>query len=646
MIYSLYLTLILLTGKSTLLNHLFYTKFREMDATQGRNQTTQGIWIEKCVGVEPFILAMDLEGNDGSERGEDDTVFEKQSALFALAIADIVIVNMWCHDIGREQAASKPLLRTVFQVMMNLFSARKTTLLFVLRDKTKTPLHLLEQTLRKVTEQIWDSIPKPTSHIGTPVSDFFNVEVTALSSYEENEGLFKEQVAQLRQRLLNSVSQRVVAGDRHGVVPASEFSFSAQHIWTIIKENKDLDLPAHKIMVATVRCEHIANQKLHQLSTNEDWLALERAIQSGTVSGFGAKLSSILETYISEYDKEAFYFDEAVRNEKRKQLESKALDFVHPAYLKLLEQLRFEALENFKSKLEHMLNKGVGFAASAKSCISYGMLEFDQACADARIRQVNWDTSEVRAKLCQDIDSYKSSARDAILSKWKVGYEEGLNKAFSKPLESLFENPNGDTWPSIRKLLTSEIEIAISSASVDISSFELELEKRNKMIQDLRDYARNVVERKAREEAGKVLHPMTVSYKEKKHKKSSGMHTSLRLLSVMAIMRLDEKPDKIEKMLFSSLMNGKASSKTLSSSTWPKVSPKDTLITPAKCNSLWERFQAEISPFVQAFTASEGVKKGHSIGIAQTAVSAASVAVSVGAFAVSALGILVAIAAL
>ncbi|KAM1032542.1 hypothetical protein EV1_035829 [Malus domestica] len=82
------------SGKSTLLNHLFRTKFREMDAYSGRSQTTKGIWIAKCVGIEPCTIAMDLEGTDGRERGEDDTTFEKQSALFALAVSDIVLINM------------------------------------------------------------------------------------------------------------------------------------------------------------------------------------------------------------------------------------------------------------------------------------------------------------------------------------------------------------------------------------------------------------------------------------------------------------------------------------------------------------------------------------------------------------------------
>ncbi|KAJ4867725.1 Protein ROOT HAIR DEFECTIVE 3 [Raphanus sativus] len=61
-----------------------------------RSQTSKGIWIARCAGIEPYTVAMDLEGTDGRERGEicclsDDTAFEKQSSLFALAVSDIVL---------------------------------------------------------------------------------------------------------------------------------------------------------------------------------------------------------------------------------------------------------------------------------------------------------------------------------------------------------------------------------------------------------------------------------------------------------------------------------------------------------------------------------------------------------------------------
>ncbi|RWR95021.1 protein ROOT HAIR DEFECTIVE 3 [Cinnamomum micranthum f. kanehirae] len=59
-----------------------------------RSQTTKGIWLCKCAKIEPCTLVMDLEGTDERERGEDDTAFKKQSALFALAVSDIVLINI------------------------------------------------------------------------------------------------------------------------------------------------------------------------------------------------------------------------------------------------------------------------------------------------------------------------------------------------------------------------------------------------------------------------------------------------------------------------------------------------------------------------------------------------------------------------
>lgn len=35
-----------------------------------RSQTTKGIWMARCTGIEPCTIVMDLEGTDGRERGE------------------------------------------------------------------------------------------------------------------------------------------------------------------------------------------------------------------------------------------------------------------------------------------------------------------------------------------------------------------------------------------------------------------------------------------------------------------------------------------------------------------------------------------------------------------------------------------------
>ncbi len=67
----------------------------------------------------------------------------------------------------------------VAQVNLKLFAPdpnkARTILLFVFRDRTKTPLPRLIQTWEEDLAQMWDSIPKPTQYEGNAFTDFFEV---------------------------------------------------------------------------------------------------------------------------------------------------------------------------------------------------------------------------------------------------------------------------------------------------------------------------------------------------------------------------------------------------------------------------------------------------------------------------------------
>ena len=94
-----------------------------------RRQTTKGIWMSKNKrtkegpdgkAMADNILVMDVEGTDGRERGEDQD-FERKSALFALATSEVLILNIWEHQVGLYQGANMALLKTVFEVNLQLF---------------------------------------------------------------------------------------------------------------------------------------------------------------------------------------------------------------------------------------------------------------------------------------------------------------------------------------------------------------------------------------------------------------------------------------------------------------------------------------------------------------------------------------------
>jgi len=101
------------------LNLLFSTKFETLDSQMGRMQTTKGIWMAK--NPEGNILVFDIEGTDSNQRGEQRMTFEQTTSLFALAIADVLLINMWTHDIGRYGASNYGLLKVIFEVNLKLF---------------------------------------------------------------------------------------------------------------------------------------------------------------------------------------------------------------------------------------------------------------------------------------------------------------------------------------------------------------------------------------------------------------------------------------------------------------------------------------------------------------------------------------------
>lgn len=263
------------SGKSTLMNMLFGTRFLTMDADSGRYQVTQGVWLGR--DMETNTIVLDLEGTDSRERGEDAATFERKSSLFALALAEVLIVNLWTQDVGRFNAANLSLLKTVLEQDLQLFSGasqnskdtktsksrmHKTRLLFVLRDYYATSyggtsLERLEAVLRSDVNNIWNSITKPEIARGTNVEDFFDLDFFALPHKVLTPEDFGSAGLELKKRFQNGELYRT---EYCRGVASDGFAAYAESVWDTIRANKELDIPSQKEMLAHVRCEQIARE--------------------------------------------------------------------------------------------------------------------------------------------------------------------------------------------------------------------------------------------------------------------------------------------------------------------------------------------------------------------------------------------------
>ncbi|KAM1031122.1 hypothetical protein ACFX2C_034957 [Malus domestica] len=201
--------------------------------------------------------------------------------------------------------------------------------------------------------------------------------------------------------------------------------------------------------------------------------------------------------------------------------------------------------------------------------------------------------------------------------------EKKLSSSLSGPVEALLETGAKDTWASIRKLLNRETKVAVSELSTAVANFELDNETVVKMKQHLKDYARNWFAVVFNYDSDSMPRFWTGNEDIRSITKDART-ASLKLLLTVAAIRLDEKPDNIENVLVSSLVdrtvtvsssqNRKLGPPTdpLASSSWEEVSSKDTLITPVQCKSLSRQFKAETEYIVtQAISAQEAHKRSN-----------------------------------
>ncbi|KAL8808566.1 MAG: hypothetical protein Q9200_004244 [Gallowayella weberi] len=343
------------TGKSTLLNHLFGTEFGVMSETE-RKQTTKGIWMSRnkrahtdgvSKSMADNILIMDVEGTDGRERGEDQD-FERKSALFALATSEVLIVNIWEHQVGLYQGANMGLLKVVFEVNLELFlkgnkNNPRSLLFFVIRDHLgTTPLANLRNTLIQDLSRIWAGLSKPKGMEESRIEDYFDFAFSTLPHKILQPEKFVSECSKLGTRFREgqkdprrdslrtdeALDRGVFLPEYHRRIPADGFSIYAENVWNQIVNNKDLDLPTQQELMAQFRCDEISREAL--VGFDEAIVPFENkqadSIRSGApeiLGGLGVVMRTARMKTLKTFETEASRYHKGVFGRKKSELESK-----------------------------------------------------------------------------------------------------------------------------------------------------------------------------------------------------------------------------------------------------------------------------------------------------------------------------------
>ncbi|EPQ28364.1 uncharacterized protein PFL1_04191 [Pseudozyma flocculosa PF-1] len=467
------------TGKSTLLNKLFGTSFDVMDEKQ-RRQTTKGIWM--CRGLKMNVLVMDVEGTDGRERGEDQD-FERKSALFSMASAEVLIVNMWEHQVGLYQGANMGLLKTVFEVNLGLFQAGKakshgakdkTLLLFVIRDHVgTTPLENLQATIVSDLNKIWDSLSKPDGLEASQISDFFDFMFTALPHKVLLPAEFDKAVNRLRTRFVDPKDPNFVfRTEYHKRIPADGLPHYLSSIWEQVMTNKDLDLPTQQELLAQFRCDEIANAAFATFAG--EIKAFRRHVESGTVlETLGADMALHRGTALAKFDKDAGRYHQEVYRRKRTDLLEKLNASLSPFFLGQLKNLHKHVLAAFKSNvLERMRNESnYDFGEVVGSEKERAQAKFSAAAKLVLLADTDWTVSEEEAQLEEEIQSIADTMRVEETKKMVAQIERNVKKGLAEPVELALNKPSETMWDAVLETFRAVLQQAESTYLRKAKSF-------------------------------------------------------------------------------------------------------------------------------------------------------------------------------
>ncbi|RDX47836.1 protein SEY1 [Lentinus brumalis] len=465
------------TGKSTLLNRLFGTNFDVMDETR-RQQTTKGIWM--CKGKGMNVLVMDVEGTDGRERGEDQD-FERKSALFSLASSEVLIVNLWEHQVGLYQGANMGLLKTVFEVNLGLFGKKnpdgrnqRTMLLFVIRDHIgTTPLANLQATLTADMNKIWETLSKPAELKDRQLSDYFDLSFAALPHKILAADKFESEIQELRKRFVDkSREDYVFKPAYHKRIPADGVAFYMEGIWEQVQTNKDLDLPTQRELLAQFRCDEISSAALQEF--NEQAKPQRRPIESGkVVEGLGKMMSAWRSHALERYDRDASRYHQGVYKRKRVDLVGVLDSTLSPLFFGQLKNLHKSCLVAYKKEMiDGMRGEGYNFAevvAAARERLEKRFLEGAQ---EAVVEGTDWSYEEELGLLREEARIVADQCRKDETKKMVNVIERNFKKQISEPVEVYLNQPSPDMWDKVLKVFRDTLDKAEAAYLAKAKSFD------------------------------------------------------------------------------------------------------------------------------------------------------------------------------
>lgn len=305
------------SGKSTLLNACFGTAFPVLNAaSRGRRRTTLGVWGAVAADENSPLVVLDIEGADSRERGDGARSFESRTALLAVALSDVVVVNMWAHDIGRYSAANYELFETVFAHAVLLRKSGSirhcVRILVAIRDYDGlADVAQIQRVLLGDLKAIWERLS--VKHL--TFDELFKISFATLPHLKYAKELFSARVIDFRNDVNNLVRGAII--DSIGIrAPLTAFNALGSAVWMDVNNATggvgddaefSLDVPKHAALAAHYSLGHVVTNVLERFVVPPAEELREELEQNWTtpMENYASRVLEIVDNALQQYDEQA-----------------------------------------------------------------------------------------------------------------------------------------------------------------------------------------------------------------------------------------------------------------------------------------------------------------------------------------------------
>lgn len=444
-------------------------------------------------------------------------------------------------------------------------------------------------------------------------------------------------------------------------LPGQALALSMSKVWEVIHHNKDLNLPAHRVMVANIRCSEIAKEISSSFASSVLWVKLASEAEEDLVPGFGDTAGKLLAEAIENYTEEARYFDQSVSQTQQHILMDELIGMIRPVFDMQLTLARGIALESYQSCMaawmESRSSNDAGkeqradtdqetFVERAARCAASSLAEFERISDDVLLTGATeqWSAAAAREALQRNISAHQAKLQQEHVEHATMSAISTAETDVSVGASPLFESSPADLWTRLTRIVDKAIQHAVHALTHSLHGYGVPPPREASLAERVAVAAKSCLQSHAREAANTALPRIKDRFSESFHKDDQDMPrtwtasvdipavasdargAAAALLAQLCVTRLgssgDEGGQPSEAVIDRALSKMAADQDhtkdgngidedfdLLSAAAWPGIPPEDVLLTPAQVRTIWRQFTSDSALSVQQAVATQQANK-------------------------------------